>query len=329
MALDYFEKKAGEEECCEGMVAWAQPSGKLRLSAAQGTAQDLALAAQKHPHPPLTPAAHADVAATPRPWRCSRQPSARPDPVEPAEQLWQGQTRLGPGTAAASHPQPSAQGWGAESNWAEIKHFPLVTGMDSGALPLLCQPIHSRCTSQIPTPSGSSQLRGGTHSTSPGNILAPCWHPPFQAAGFMPKRVHTSPTSSNPSHPGKCLASSSAQPLLQVIKQCWGQDKLPAGLHTCCKSNKRKREQQEPEPAGAFPRGKWPAAPFRRLAGYCPAWGQEKPPLPRPGGLPQHSSSKGALCTSTALVSPPLSWGQAARHLPPPMALQPMSAAAS
>lgn len=112
LALDYFEKKAGEEECCEGMVAWAQPSGKLRLSAAQGTAQDLALAAQKHPHPPLTHAAHADVAATPRPWRCSRQPSARPDPMEPAEQLWQGQARLGPGTAAASHPQPSAQGWG-------------------------------------------------------------------------------------------------------------------------------------------------------------------------------------------------------------------------
>lgn len=41
---------------------------------------------------------------------------------------------------------------------------------------------------------------------------------------------------------------------MQVIKQCWGQDKLPAGLHTRCKS-KRKREQQEPEAAGVFPRG--------------------------------------------------------------------------
>lgn len=55
LAQGYFQKKAGEEECRRGMVAWAQPSGKLRVSAAQGTVQDLALAAQKHAHPPLMP----------------------------------------------------------------------------------------------------------------------------------------------------------------------------------------------------------------------------------------------------------------------------------
>lgn len=55
LALGYFQKKSGEEKCHRGMVAWAQPSGKLRLRAAQGTVQDLALAAQKHPRPPFMP----------------------------------------------------------------------------------------------------------------------------------------------------------------------------------------------------------------------------------------------------------------------------------
>lgn len=234
----------------------------------------------------------------------------------------------GPGQARAGYrsslpPPAQCTGLGAESNWAEIKHFPLVTGMDSGALPLLCQPIHSRCTSQIPTPSGSSQLRDGTYSTSPGNILAPCWHPPFQAAGFMPKRVHTSPTSSNPSHPGKCLASSSAQPLLQVIKQCWGQDKLPAGLHTCCKSNKRKREQQEPEPAGAFPRGEVAGSslppPGRVLsclgtgkASSAEAW---RPPTPlQQQRCPLHQHCTGVPSTElgTGCSSPATSYGPSA-----------------
>lgn len=59
----------------------------------------------------LTSTSHAYVAVTPQPQRCSCQPSACPDPLEPAEQLLQCQTRLRLGTTAASHPQPSAQGW--------------------------------------------------------------------------------------------------------------------------------------------------------------------------------------------------------------------------
>lgn len=83
---------------------WAQPSGKLRLSAAQGTVQDLALAAQKHPHPSLM----LMLQPFPSPC-CSHQPSACPDPVEPAE-LWQRQARLSLGTTVTFHSQPSAQG---------------------------------------------------------------------------------------------------------------------------------------------------------------------------------------------------------------------------
>ena len=78
----------------------------------------------------------------------------------------------------------------------------------------------------LPHPLGTFQPHAGT--------------PPFPC--HMSKRVCASPTSSNPSRPGKPLASSSARPSLQVIKQHQGQDKLPAGLCTHRKSNGRKRE---------------------------------------------------------------------------------------
>lgn len=235
MALSYFQRKAGEEECHSGMVAWAQPSGKLRLRSAQGMVQDLALAAQKHPRLPLMlmlqplPGPGA-AAASPWPsWPCgaSRAAEAVPGQARARHQV----QLLRDKTLATSHQD---RFWGSPTplpNHPQLMHIPNSTSLRI-IPPLSRHPFH------LPWEHPVSMLA----STIP-KLLASC-----------PRGSHASPTSFNRSHPGKSLASSSAWPLLQVIKQCWGQDKLPAGLHTRCKS-KRKREQQEPEPAGAFPRG--------------------------------------------------------------------------
>ena len=174
-------------------------------------------------------------------------------------------------------------------------------------------------------------------STSLGIIPASCRHPfhlPWErpgsmlaphhscAAGFVPKRVHTSLTSSNPSRPGKRSASSSARPSLQVIKQCRGQHKLPAGLCARCKPNRRKRDSNRSQsqrvrflggsgrqlPSAARPGIVLPeAAPGKATSAGTPAWRSPAalPPLaakvPVPPALP-----RSPLCgPRDALLVPP------------------------
>lgn len=178
------------------------------------------------------------------------------------------------------------------------KTLPIGHGPDPGALPLLYQLACSQHTSRLPPFLGITP--------------APRWHPAFPRHELHCQRVCSSPALSNPSRAGQHPGPSSAQPVPspQVIKQRPGQDKLPAGLRARCKSNGRKRESE----------GSWsqrvrkrPAAPFRRPAGNCPAWGRARKSRPHrdPRRDGSHSAapacSNGALCSSSASLSPALS----------------------
>lgn len=86
---------------------------------------------------------------------------------------------------------------------------------------------------------------------------------------------------------------------------------------------------------GAFPRGKRPAAPFRCLTGYCPAWGRARKSCLRQDPCREVSHTipptcgKGALSASTASLSPLLTQGHTACppcHLVLPLQLTPAAA---